>query len=180
MNNFYVFYDEDKNIRAISTELESYTHFNYIAISETLATDFLTGKKFLENYFVKKNNFNVYTLEKKNTVNHKDIYSDIMKANKDYNSPFDLQIKIDSKRSQYVFDLSETFKEYINQLEYEKRLTFYIVKSEQHNWILNIVTLQLKDLIENTIFFDFKTSEETFDNIEIFTKKYFENIRLTQ
>ena len=180
MNEIYLFFDENKNIKVISSEIEPYKHLNKIKIDSRLALDFFSGKKLMEDYFVKQNNLNLFTVEKKHTVNYNNIYTDLIKAKKK-NDQYDLQIKVNNLKNQYEFSLSDFVKESLSTSEYERTLKFYVVKSDQINWILNSITVQIKDLIKETVIFNFKTPyESSLDNIEIITRRYFENIGLVQ
>lgn len=176
----FVFYDDDKNIKAISSDVESYSQYNSLKIDEQLANDFLSGKKFLEHYFIKHSKLNLYTLEKKHSVDYKNVYSDAVKAKKRHQS-CELIIKFDNLKKQYTFSLSNLIKEAIDVSDYNRILKFYVVKSDQINWILNTIIFRVEDIIKEDIHFEFKSQyEASLDNIEIFTRKYFENIGIVQ
>ncbi len=180
MNDCFIFYDDEKNVKVVSSDLESYKHYNFFKIDEKSANDFLSGKKLLEEYFIKFNNLNIPSLEKKYSVNFKNVYSDAVKAKKNYDQG-DLIIEYSNLKKQYTLSLSNQIKDAISNAEYEKVLKLYVVKSDQVNWILNVLEVKISDLINKKIEFSFKTSHETsFDNIEIFTRRYFENIGMIQ
>lgn len=180
MSDCFVFYDEDKNIKAISSHIESYPQYNFFQIDSNLADEFIKGKKFLEDYFVKHSKLNTFTLEKKHTINSNNVYFDVIEA-KNNLVDAELIIKHDKDKKQYMFKLSDEIKELIDTTEYDKELVFYFVKSDQINYILNIAKFRIKELLDDNKVLDFNNNFEiSFNEISIFTKKYFEKIGFIQ
>lgn len=180
MDDCFVFYDSDKNIKVISSDIASYKHYDHFKIDYNLALDFLSGKKLIEHYYVKHNSLNIFSLEKKHIVTYTNVYSDFIKAEKN-NSDANLIIKFDNLLNQYTLALVDVIKGSIDQSEYNKILKFYVVKSDQINWILNSFDIKLQDLInENQVIKFNSTYESSLDNIEIITRRYFDTIGITQ
>ena len=177
MNNYYVCFDNKKNIISITNDISSFE--NYFQIDSIIAEDFLHGKKHMVDYYVKHNQLNIYSIEKKQNLDSADVFKDLITIK--HSSDNDLTIQHDLDNNYWIFNLSENIKPAIDHTQYEKILKFYVVKFDQYNCLYNTIEATVKDLIQDKLVIEFKSDKEKdLKNISILTRKYFDKIGISQ
>jgi hypothetical protein len=178
MSSYYACFNNEKNIITITNDISSYE--NYVQIDASLAEDFLHGKKYMSDYYVKHNHLNIFSIEKKQNLDSADVFKDLVSV-KMTSGDDDLNIKHDVDNNYWIFKLSENIKPAIDHTQYEKLLKFYVVKSNQYNCLYNTLEVLVKDLIHGEIVIEFKSNKEReLKNVSILTKKYFDKIGISQ
>ena len=176
MSEYYVFYDNEKNIVAIGNDISSSTSNNYFKINKALADDFAQGKKNMSDYFVKHNHLNIYSLGKKLDIDSAGVFKDLTTL-KILNEDVDLTIKHSSEENCWYITLSDEIKASIDVSQYNKILKFYVVNHNNYNYIFNIIELTVQELISDNSKVIFKSEKEKdITKLAIVTKKYFDKI----
>jgi hypothetical protein len=178
-NIFYVIYDNDKNVTAITREFSDGD--NYFPIEAYKVKDFILGTKSIHSYYVKHNSLDNYFLEEKKFAQSEQIYKDIYEI-KESDDKNNLTIFYNKIFKKWKFVLSEETKLIIENDQHlknlkSKNLKFYISLKSQHNFLIRTIEFKIEDLINDSAEFDFFNKyEHTPDVLKLFTKKYFSKI----
>jgi len=176
-NIFYVIYDNDKNVTAITREFSDGD--NYFPIEACNVKDFILGTKSIHSYYVSHDSLDNYFLKEKEFAQPGQIYKDICEI-KESDDKNDLTIFYNKILKKWKFVLSEETKLIIEKdqyYQYSKNLKFYISLKSQHNFLIRTIEFKIEDLINDSAEFDFFNKyEHTPDILKLFTKKYFNKI----
>jgi hypothetical protein len=175
MNNLvYVIYDDEMNLLQITSILPETK--NYFQIEQSKVKDFYLGFKSYPGHYVKNHGFNRFTIEEK--VNTAGIYryNDLIDLTVQKDSA-DLMIKYNIETFTWKFMLDADVANLIETNHYDKLLEFYLVKRDQHNFLVRTFVIKLADLINDTLEFRFETEyEHFFENLLIKSKQHFDKI----
>ena len=178
-NIFYVIYDNDKNVTAITREFSDGD--NYFPIEPYKVKDFILGTKSIHSYYVKHESLHNYFLKEKNFPQPEQLYKDICEIT-ELDDKNDLTIFYNNVFKKWKFVLSEETKLIIENDQHLKNLKstnlkFYISLKSQHNFLIRTIEFKIEDLINDSVEFDFLNHyEHTPDILKLFTKKYFSKI----
>lgn len=173
-NTWYVYYDTDYNITAVTNEIKS--SGEYFKVDEKQVIEFIQGTSNIADYKVSVSNLNVFSINKKFIFLDKLLYKNFVVipfVNHDQN----LDLTIDRTSTKWVFKLSYQLRNQIPETQYNTLLHFYIANKSNLNFLYRTIQIPIEDLINSDQEIDFITDYETdITNLCMVTKNYFDNI----
>lgn len=170
----YVVYDDDMNLLLItSIKPES---GNFFITEKSKVRDFYSGYKSYPGHYVKNHGFNNFTIEERintsSSYSHNDLIDISVK-----NFKTDLTIHYDLKKLSWTFILDSDVGSQVEQNFYNNIIEFYLVKKDQHNFLIRTFKIRIKELINGPLEFSFESkTEEFFENLLIKSKQHFNTI----
>lgn len=173
-NPVYVVYDDDMNLKLIvSYKPEDTT--NFFVTEKSTVREFFLGKNY-PGHYIKCHGFNKFTIEEK-TSPHATIFSSELIDISIKNYRTDLTIFYNKDTWSFVLD-SEIAKT-IESKYYNTVLEFYLVKNNQHNFLIRTFKITVNELINGPVNFLFETHyENLIENLLIKSKKHFNTMRI--
>lgn len=172
INPLYVIYDDEMNLLQI-TSVKPDTN-NFFITEKSKVRDFYLGFKSYPGHYVKHHGFNKFTIEEKTNTNGSYRYNDLIDVDV-ANYKTDLKIVYDKLECQWIFELDSDViieSSYVGNI-----LEFYLVKNDQHNFLIRTFSIKILDLIQSPVKFKFvSTYEEFFEKLLIKTKQHFDTI----
>ena len=174
----FVYYDEQGEITTVSNtnDLDG----NYIVLPLERVINFLTGTESTSSYLV------VYdTLVKQHVLKLKyyadenafHVNNEIFEVEKKVEQKPDLTITQDIKNKMWRFKIDQGLKDYLTSLSpaYSRKIHFSVTRKNDPHELYHLIIVDFRELVENNIEIPFKyQSEESKDNISVYTTKRFE------
>lgn len=175
MNNLvYVIYDDEMNLLQITSILPETN--NYFQIEQSKVKDFYLGFKSYPGHYIKNHGFNRFTIEEKINTSGTYSYNDLINLDVQEDSA-DLMIEYNINTHTWKFILDADVASLIDKNHHDKMLEFYLIKRDQHNFLIRTFKIKLADLINAALEFPFETEyEHFFENLLIKSKQHFDTI----
>jgi hypothetical protein len=168
-NPVYVVYDDDMNLKLIvSYKPEDTT--NFFVTEKSTVREFYLGKNY-PGHYIKCHGFNKFTIEEKNNSSETFVSSELVDISIN-NYKTDLTIFYNKDNWSFVLD-SEIGKTVASNY-YNNILEFYLVKNNQHNFLIRTFKITVNELINGPVNFLFENYyEKSINNLLIKSKKHF-------
>jgi hypothetical protein len=177
-NDRFVYYDNQGEITTVSNtnDLEG----SYIILPLERVINFLTGTESTSSYSV------VYdTLVKQHVLKLKyyadenafHVNNEIFEVEKQTEHKPDLTITQDIKNKIWKFKIDQGLKDYLTSVSsaHRQKIHFSVTRKNDPHELYRLIIIDFNELVENNIEIPFKyQSEESKDNISVYTTKRFE------
>lgn len=169
---FYISYENDRTIVA-ATNFKNPAFTNTIEVSFECYERFITGKDKFEDFRVgtvidENGNASLGVVSHKMSLEHS-FKNKLLSWIEDYDVDTDISIVWDESNKHWLFNSSSNFKtRYLNNEIPVKEILFFVIIGNDPNFLIRIIRIGLKDLVNTAVVVKFNSSwENTIEAISI-------------
>lgn len=175
-NLYFVYFNEDGNIDAITNEKKLNSKLNCIEFDYKRVEKFFKGDENFINYKVSLADKDTPTIVKK-TEDAGINTNFLIVIDQTVSDDTTLIIEWNLFKKSWIFKIAESYKLQLKELGLNAQLLFFVTLKTNQNFLIRTISIDIKELINPDVFeVEWETAFETdFSNLSISTRKFFDS-----